>query len=397
MTLVDGLAPLIRPDRPRQDEVDSAREPVVMHVLEALAGGTSRHLIDLVRHTHGVRHAVVVPAHRVGAVPDRLALPALEHAGASVHIVEMRRSPLHPVNWRAAAQLTRLIRAIKPDIVHGHSAIGGALSRVVPANKRIRRVYTPNGLNQNAYALRVERRLVKRTDRIVAVSPSEGELLRDVGLAPDRQLAVIPNAIDIDEAPNANVNIRELLGLGPDAVVVGSVARLLPQKAPERFVECCKLVASARPDVHFVLIGDGPLAPEVDALAAAPVLQGRFTRIPELQGAAPVLSQLDVFVLLSRFEGGPYSPLEAMRGGTPAVLSDAVGNLDLLTGNLTDLLVKDGDPRQAAEVIVRLLVDDLYKELMSMAARDRVITEFDVREMGRVYTRFYNELAGIDR
>jgi glycosyltransferase involved in cell wall biosynthesis len=364
----------------------------VLHVLEAFAGGTSRHLVDLVRHTSGVQHVVAVPKHRVGAVPDHLALPALEQAGAHIHIVEMRRMPLHPVNGLATAQLAKLVGALRPDVIHGHSAIGGALARVVPAPRGIRRVYTPNGLNQNRHALRIERQLVGRTDRIVAVSASEGQLFCDLGLADDSRLTVIPNAIEVNQ-PGTDIDLRSMLGLAPGTPLVGTVARLLPQKAPERFVECCRLVARQRPDVHFVLIGDGPLAPTVDALAAAPELAGRFTRLAELQGAAPALPQLDVFVLLSRFEGGPYAPLEAMRGGTPPVLSDAVGNIDVLGPDLSGLLVPNGAPDQAAEVVLRLLGNELYRELMSETAKSRVVEDFDVRAMGRTYERFYRDLV----
>lgn len=395
MTLVEGPAPASRQQRPPATPTRGALEPLVLHVLEALAGGTSRHLVDLVRHTNGVRHAVAVPNHRVGAVPDHLAIPALEQAGASIHIVEMRRMPLHPRNLGAAAQLTRLIDSLEPDIIHGHSAIGGALARIVPAGKHVRRVYTPNGLNQNPHALRVERRLLGRTDRVVAVSPSEGQLLREIGIADEARMTVIPNAIEVNQ-PGSDIDLRAMLGLAPDALLVGTVARLLPQKAPERFVECCRLVARHRPDVHFLLIGDGPMAPQIDAMAAAPELSGRFTRIAELQGAAPTLPQLDVFVLLSRFEGGPYAPLEAMRGGTPAVLSDAVGNVDVLGDDLSGLLVPGGDPGRAAEVVLRLLNNEMYCELMSLTSRSRVVEEFDVRAMGRTYTRFYTKLAARD-
>lgn len=392
MPHVEGPVPVPRTQPTTVMPQTATREPVVLHVLEAFAGGTSRHLVDLVRHTSGVQHVVAVPDHRVGAVPDHLALPALEQAGANLHMVEMRRMPLHPVNGLAMAQLTRLANAVRPDVIHGHSAIGGALARLVPAPRRVRRVYTPNGLNQNPHVLRIERRLVRRTDRIVAVSPSEGELLREHGLADDSRLTVIPNAIEINQ-PETDIDLRAKLGLAPGTPLVGTVARLLPQKAPERFVECCRLVARERPEVHFVLIGDGPLAPMVDALAAAPELAGRFTRLNELQGAAPVLPQLDVFVLLSRFEGGPYAPLEAMRGGTPAVLSDAVGNLDVVAGDLAALLVPGGNPARAAEIVLRLLGNELYRELMSLTAKSRVIEEFDVRAMGRTYTRFYTELV----
>lgn len=390
---------LLRPrpaSAPAPGEARSSRA-TVLHVLEALAGGTSRHLVDLVRHTPSVRHVVAVPRRRVGAVPDDLALPALAAAGADVRLVEMRRRPFHPRNGLAYLQLTRLVRELRPDIIHGHSAIGGALARAVPAPPGTPRIYTPNGLNQSRVAVVTERALASRTTRLVAVSRSEERLLQDLELCSAERSVFIRNCLALPETTAPAPDLRTLAGFPPHVPVVGSVARLLPQKAPERFVQCARMIAQQNSDARFLLIGDGPLAAQVDREAARPELAGRFVRLREVQGVARSLGQLDVFVLLSRFEGGPYSPLEAMAAGTPAVLSDAVGNVDTLQEcGVSELLVRDGDPAQAADVVLRLLNDSRMRNSLGETVSQRVIAAFDIHAMGREYMRLYAELAPPD-
>src|SRR5258708_9859355 len=100
-------------------------EPVVLHVLEALGGGTSRHLIDVVRHAKRIRHEVAVPRRRVGWLSDDIAVERLGAAGAEVYLVEMRRYPLHPRNAVPLAGLRRLIAGRRPHLVHRPRPAGG--------------------------------------------------------------------------------------------------------------------------------------------------------------------------------------------------------------------------------------------------------------------------------
>jgi glycosyltransferase involved in cell wall biosynthesis len=368
----------------------------VLHVLEALTAGVSRHVVDLAGHVDGVRHVVAAPAHRVGSVPDRLARAQLAEAGAEFHRVEMRRSPLHVRNASSYVQLAWLVRRCRPAILHGHSAIGGTLIRLVPAPTGTVRVYTPHGLHESRFALAVERRLADRSDRVVAVSASEAALLKRHGIARDDNLVVIPNGVAAP-AGGTVVDLRERAGIAPDAPLVGCVARLLPQKAPERFVECARLIAKADERAHFLLIGDGPLAAEVDRQADCAELRGRFVRLREVQGVAPSLGQLDVFVLLSRFEGAPYTPLEAAVAGTPVVLSDCVGNADVLGVDLASLVVRDGDPAAAAAVVTQLLADDVVRRQTGEACARHVRQAFGVETMGTHYRDLYLQLADVAR
>jgi glycosyltransferase involved in cell wall biosynthesis len=275
-------------------------------------------------------------------------------------------------------------------VIHGHSSIGGMLARVAGAGRGTPRAYTPNGITQVRIGQLMERRLRPLTERFVAVSASEGELAVAMGLiAPDR-LVVIPNGIELDDP--SPVDLRARLGIPGDAPVVGTIARLVPQKAPEDFVAACAAIARARPDAWFVLIGGGELAAPIDAAIAAAGFDGRFRRIDELPGASGALGAFDVFALSSRFEGGPYAPLEAMRAGTAVVLTDVVGSRDAVVDGVSGRLVPVGKPEALAAAVVELLADPVARATLARAGRARVVEHFDVRAMGAALDALYAEL-----
>jgi len=366
----------------------------VLHVLEAVGGGTARHVVDIVRHTDGFEHHVAVPSRRVGGLSDAHAADRMRAAGATVHIVEMRRAPITLRNTSALATLVRLIRTVDVDIVHGHSSIGGVLARLAAARTRRPCIYTPNGVATGPVALAVERALARLTTHHVAVSVSEAELLRKRRIAPASSVAVIPNGIEADSmtsSPNA-VELRALLGVPAGAPLVGSVARLVPQKAPERFVQVAAVVGRARPDAHFALIGDGPLAATVDRAVASSGIAERFHRVDGIDGAEHVLDQLDVFVLTSRFEGGPYTPLEAMRAATPVVLTDVVGNRDVVENGLSGYVVAEDDVDGMAARIVGLLDDPELRRTIGDGGRKRLMTSFTVEQMCAQLAEVYGRL-----
>jgi glycosyltransferase involved in cell wall biosynthesis len=361
---------------------------VVLHVLEALEGGTARHLVDITSHAGGSRHHVVIPRRRVGGLTDATALPRLEAAGATVHHVAMRRTPWAPANAVALAAVRRVVHEVRPDVVHGHSSIGGLLARLATNPSARPVVYTANGLATAPVGVLAERALARRTTAFVATSPSEAEVARRLGLARHGRVVVIPNGIEL-EVPPATVDLRATLRIPADVPLVGSISRLVPQKAPEDLVAAWAAVAEARPDAHFVLIGGGSLEAEVEAAIDRHGLRGRLHRLEGLDGAGAALGQLDVFTLASRFEGGPYAPLEAMRAGTPVVLTDVVGSRDAVVDGESGRLVPPGDPAALARAVTALLEDPLERRRLGAAGRARVVDRFDVRAMAAALDDLY--------
>jgi glycosyltransferase involved in cell wall biosynthesis len=360
-------------------------------VLEALEGGASRHVVDLVGHARGSRHEVVIPPRRIGGLTDVGAASAMREAGAAVHRVDMRRTPWAPANARAVRALRRLAAERQPHVLHAHSSIGGFLARLATVGSGVPIVYTPHGITDVRAGLLVERALRRRTARMVAVSATEGEAALRQGLAVEGQLRVIPNGITLQEP--APIDLRGRLGIAPSVPLVGTIARLVPQKAPEHFVQACALVAAREPSARFVLIGGGQMEAEVEGLIDSLGLRSRFDRIDQLPGAAGALHQLDVFVLSSRFEGGPYAPLEAMRAGVATVLTDVVGNRDVVEHDRSGLLVAPLDPAALAQGILALLGDPARRDRLARAGRSRVAERFDVAIMGAALDELYRELA----
>lgn len=370
----------------------------VLHVLEALEGGTARHVVDLVSTVPEYEPHVAVTPERFGCMTDDTAIAAMRTAGAQVHLIAMRRRPAHPDNARAFLAIRRLVAYLRPDIVHTHASIGGALGRAAAAAApgRPRTVWTPNGLMTSRPVVLAERALDLLTDWTIAVSESEAVLMRELRLVPSDRVSVIPNGISLTPPTDPPPDIRRLLSLGPDVPLVGTVGRLVPQKAPLDFVAACKLIAASRPDVHFVYVGGGELERDFNAALASWPHGGRFHHLDYLRDAGRALGALDVFLLMSRYEGAPYAPMEAMREGVPIVATDVVGTRDVVTADGTGLLVTAGDARAAADAVLRVLGSEELRGSLVRQGAERVRREFDVAIMGQRVGSVYDDLvAGV--
>jgi glycosyltransferase involved in cell wall biosynthesis len=290
-------------------------------------------------------------------------------------------------NGRAVEQVRRLIRELRPVVVHGHSSIGGVVGRVAALRTGVPRVYTPQGLTTNRFGLLVERTIGPLTEQFIAASPSEATVLVTRRVARRGRVTMIPNGIE-PEVPPPGPDLRERLGIPADAPIVGTVARLVPQKAPEDFVRVAALVHAADPLVHFVHIGSGSLLGKVRDAVSAAGLTDRFHLVDGVPEAASVLPEFAVFLLTSRFEGAPYTPLEAMRAGIPVVLTDVVGSRDAVESGVSGVLVPAGDVPALAHAVAELLSDPTRARSLGDAGRARVRESFDVATMGR-------EIAGV--
>lgn len=369
----------------------------VLHVLEASGFGTGRHLVDLVTTTRTeLRHHVVLPPRRVtrGEPVSTWTADRLAELGVEVHLVPMRRLPPHPDNLRAVRRIRGLIGVLEPDVVHGHAAVGGALARLAARGTAARRVYTPHGFFPSRAVLVVERRLARFTDAIVAVSDSERDLAVKKRLCAPSQVVVIPNGIALDEVAEPVLDIRRRFELPSSAPVIGFVGRLARQKGSDTLLKALGLLARRWHHIHVVLVGGGPWMDATESEIERLHLGGIVHRIPYLQGASSVMPQFDVLAFPSRWEGGPYVPLEAMLAGTPIVVTDVTGNRDLVEHGYSGLVIPPEDPVALAHALSLLVEDPGLRARLADNAHQRLAEKFDVRHMGAAHLRLYEQLAG---
>ena len=247
----------------------------------------------------------------------------------------------------------------------------------------------------------LDRHLIGRlSDRVLTESPEDARRMAELeGLDPAR-IQVVPIApwsyeLHVGRGPSRDV--RAELGLPEDAVVVGTIAVLRPQKALHLLVEAAARLAPEYPQLHVLIGGEGEERPALERLIAEAGLGermrilGRFapSEVPDF------LSALDVAVNCSDFEGTPGAVLEAMAASLPLVATRVGGVPGLVEDGMTGILIDRGDADALTEGIRRLLDDPELRRRMGEAGKARQLEHYDVRNLvellEELYTRLYRE------
>jgi glycosyltransferase involved in cell wall biosynthesis len=303
----------------------------------------------------------------------------------------------------ALARLTRFIRRGRYDIVHTNSSKAGVLGRWAAWLARTPViVHTVHGWGhherQNPLARRsyilLEQLTQRITDRLVVVSPRNIEKGLADSIASPEKYVTIRSGIEIDrfrQPGRPRAAVRAELSIPPDATVIGTVTRLSPQKAPLDFVAAAARVAARRPDVHFVVVGDGPLRAEVEAQVAAANLGARFHLTGLRRDVPDLLHSFDLFALTSLWEGLPRVLPQAMAAGLAIVATAADGNAEAVQDGVNGLLTPPGDPQALADALLRLLDDPALAARMGAAGRERA-DEFGARKMVEDIAALYEAL-----
>lgn len=275
-------------------------------------------------------------------------------------------SPLRDL--RTMWQVYRLLRREKPDVVHTHTAKAGFVGRWAAWLARVPViVHTFHGHVFHGYFgslktrlfVMLERMTSRITDAILTLTQSlRRELAETYGVARTEKITVLPLGLDL--APFAAVTrkngaFRAAWGIPADAPLVGIAGRMVPVKNHNLFLEAAALVRAERPDVRFVMIGDGELRDELERKIDNLGLRG-FVKITGWQSDMPaVYADLDVFALSSINEGTPVTVIEALSSGCPVVATHVGGLPDLLEGGRLGTLVSSGNAHALAQGILATL------------------------------------------
>ncbi|MFD7538195.1 glycosyltransferase family 4 protein [Streptomyces sp. NPDC059819] len=364
----------------------SAGQLSVLHLVQPVDGGVARVVTDLVRDQLRSGFRVTVACPEGGPLSTELT-----RLGARVHPWRATRSP-GPALLGETLRAGRLIRRVRPDVIHAHSAKAGVAARLA-ARGRVPTVFQPHAWSFEAVggvtallSRGWERAAVRWTSRIVCVS--EGERATGVRAKVVAPCSVIPNGVDLDHYAAAD-------GTPPDqgAPLVVCVGRLCRQKGQDVLLAAWQQVREAVPDAHLVLVGDGP---DLAALrAAAP---GSVSFVGSVGDTAFWYRAADLVVLPSRWEGMALAPLEAMACGRPVVVTDVGGSAESLPPGQAPLcLVPPDAPWELAHAMTRLLADPALRCDLARQGHAHVTTTHDVRQTARSIAEVYRDVAALPR
>lgn len=384
--------------------------PLVVHIITRLEpGGSSRNTVDSCAAQLKDFDVVLLAGPHPGSAPLLKLLPP----DAIFLQVENLRRDISPLRDAAALlELTRVLRRLKPDIVHTHTSKAGALGRLAARLAGLGRtakplvIHTPHGHLLYGYYGRLktflfraaERFLARFCDRLVALTPGEMRESIAAGIGTGDKWRVIHSGVDF--TPPTVPARKADLGASEDEVTIGTVARLERVKGVEHFIRAAGLLLGRRPDLplKFIVIGGGALEKELRLLAAD--LAGPAVVFTGFRPGAPALAAaLDIYVQPSLNEAMGRAPLEAQALGIPVVVTRVCGLPDIIREGDTGFTVPPADPEALALVLERLASDKAMRSRMGTAARRWAMQEeqdglrrFGAESMTRELSSFYNEL-----
>lgn len=432
------MTPPARDGSPAGDAHDAAaggdardgRSVTVLQVCTRLnVGGPARHLDGLARELPE-RYRTEVAAGPIPRAEGSLPVHAPTFS------VPMLRRPAPSTDLAAYRRLRDLIATRRPAVVSTHTAKAGVVGRLAAARAADPpvTVHTFHGHLLVGYfppavrraIVEVERRLARRTDALIAVSPEVRDELLGVGIGDPDRWHVLPIALDL--APFAarasgrhrgRGELRARLGLAPGTPLIGAVGRLAAVK------DLGVLLRAARelPEVHVALVGDGPERAALTDLAHELGVADRTHITGWWQDVAPVYADLDVVVLTSRNEGTPSALIEASAAGRPIVATDVGGVRHVLDGGPATggpggpdgsprsegarrrvpagWLVAPGPSGAVAAAVAAAVRDVLSRPERAAddaeAARRDVLARFDARRSAAAHAALFDELLARHR
>ena len=339
-------------------------------------------LLPLMRGAAARGHEVV------GVCADGPLLDDVRAEGLRVVPLPLARSASPLAQWRAFRAMVALLRAERPDLVHGHMPISGFLARLAARVAGVPRVaYTchgflfnqPGPLARRVVAFAMEWVGGRLTDTYLTVSTEEAADARRLHIA--RHPVPVGNGRDparFRPDPAARARVRAGLGVPEDRPVVVIVSRLVRHKGyPE-------LAAAMRdvPGAELWVVGERLPSDRGDSMEAvldAAGLGPRLRRLGYRADTHAVLAAADVFALPSHFEGLPMSVIEAMLTGLPVVATRIRGPREQVVDGDTGILVPPGTVAPLAEALRRLVDDPASRRRMGEAGRARALALYDER------------------
>jgi glycosyltransferase involved in cell wall biosynthesis len=356
--------------------------------------------IDTARTWRGGQNQVLITAMGLRALGHRTMIVAhsegvlKERAAEGLDVMEL--TPRSEMDLGAAWRLSRLLKQLKPDIVHAHDPHAVAMSALalsmstqptkppLVASRRVDFHIRGNTLSRWKY---------RQVDCFICASDAIRNMLVNDGIPRERTVTV-HEGIDVERvraAPAAK--LHEELWLPHEAPIVGNVAALVPHKGQRYLIDAAALAVRQVPDARFVIAGDGELRLQLEKQ----IKEHRLEKHVFLAGFRPDVLSLhkafDIFVLSSTTEGLGTSLLDAMACGKPIAATNTGGIPEVVEHGGTGLLVPPRDAEKLAEAIVVLLKDAAKRARFGAAAFNRVKERFSAERMVQDTLSVYQRVA----
>lgn len=352
----------------------------LLYIVEAMGGGVFTYIVDLTNALADRYSIYIAFAIRIQTPSDYK-----RYFDKRIHLLEVEEltRSIDPVNdLKAFLKIKRIAKEIQPDIIHLHSSKAGTLGRWAFNGYKIPILYTPHGysfLMSNQSKLKriiykmIEALSAKRYCTTVSCSRSEHE----------ETLKLTKRAVYVDNSINM-IQLQKLIDSidieeKKQPFTVFTLGRICSQKNPALF----NTIATMMPDIHFLWIGDGELREQL----TAPNIEvtGWLERSRALQKAL----EADAFLLPSLWEGMPISLLESMFMRKPCIVSDVIGNHDVIHNGKNGYVCSEVSEFKES---IEKCKSDQINDILENAYQD-IVNHYNTQIMAEQYAHIYTAVT----
>lgn len=334
-----------------------------------------------------------------------------EKYGVKAQVIPEMQRAINFKNDRVAfKEIREIIRTFQPDIVHTHASKAGALGRRAAVKEKVPViVHTFHGHVFNNYFGRlkttfyknVERRLAKKSDAIIAISPlQKKELVEVYRIASSDKVKVIPLGFDLElfqkNREENREKFRTQIQAANDEVVIGLIGRMVRIKNHLGFLDAVDQVASkTEKKLRICLIGDGELREEIELKARE--LEAKYDNLSVvftswLKNVDEALPGLDLVCLSSLNEGTPVSLIEAQAAGLPVLTTDVGGVRDVVEDGKTGIVTGKFDHVEYGNALLELIENEDIRAKMSQNGWNHVKDKFHYKILCANMEELYRDL-----
>jgi glycosyltransferase involved in cell wall biosynthesis len=385
-------------------------EPIrVVRVIARLnMGGPALHVAYLSAGLRSRGYETTLVAGSLARGEESMSFVA-DSLGVPVVTIEQLHREISPVrDALAVVRLARLLRTVRPQILHTHTAKAGAIGRFAVLLATGARppivVHTFHGhvlrgyfgpLRTRLFRL-LERWLARVTTALIAVSPEVRDDLVALGVAPAEKFTVIRLGIELDErigeSAARRAEMRRLLGIPRERFTVGWIGRMTAVKRTDDVLLAFKRLRELGVDACLCMVGDGPDRDHVEQRASELGIARDCLFLGYQEDVAPFYGAFDAVVLPSGNEGTPVSAIEALAGGRPVVATRVGGVPDVIRDGVDGFLVDPGDVEQLAARLAELAGDPALRERLGAKGRAHVVPRYSVERLLDDVDRLYRSL-----
>jgi glycosyltransferase involved in cell wall biosynthesis len=379
---------------------------VVHYITRLIVGGAQENTLLTVEDQHHLFGDRVTLITGPGLGPEGSLEERARQSGLDLRIINASRRAIHPWrDWQTYRKLLELLREIQPDLLHTHSSKAGIIGRAAAARLKLPCVHTIHGaafhVGQSVIAFQLykwlERRAAPATDKFISVCDAMTEQYIHAGIAPREKYVTVYSGFDVEpflKPARSPAVVRAELGLKPDEIVIGKVARLFPLKGHEYLLKAARSVVEQCPNVRFLLVGDGTLRRQFEAELTAAGIRDRFvfaglvppSQVPEL------IHAMDIVVHTSVWEGLARVLPQGLIAGKPVVSYDIDGAREVVIPGQTGFLLPPRSIDELSEALCQLANDAELRHRLGAAGRDRWTEQFRHQSMTRQIRDVYADV-----